>query len=265
MEYIKDEQIKSIALQLLVDFSLDCRENGLKYFLVAGTLLGAVRHNGFIPWDDDIDVAMPRADYEKFITISKRNAFICNELDDEYYYMFGKYYLSSTRLIEKEHPNRCKFGVYIDVFPLDGIGKNYKDATKRAKKIIRLRRFQNYSIHETLFANCNLYKVPFKAPFYFYAKMRGHKYWIDKIMKTLSVDYDTAEYVGSIVSGYNLRELFPKLLFEETAQYQFEKCCFTSIKDYDTYLSSLYGDYMTLPKLEDRVSNHDYLAYYDGD
>ena len=110
-----------------------CEENQLRYYIIAGTMLGAVRHKGFIPWDDDIDVGMPRSDYEKLRAKSKEffNEKFVFEFPDsdnvEYPYLIGKLYDKSTTFIEKQR-YVIKRGIYIDIFPLDGVGNNMDEA-----------------------------------------------------------------------------------------------------------------------------------------
>ena len=112
-------------LRILMAVDKTCRENQLRYYIWAGTMIGAVRHKGFIPWDDDIDIAMPRPDYERFIAHSKEwlpqpYEFVCAENDPRYPLPFGKVQDASTTLIERTHLHYLG-GIYIDVFPIDGV------------------------------------------------------------------------------------------------------------------------------------------------
>ena len=111
-------------LDILISFQQVCEKQGLKYYMVDGSLLGAMRHKGFIPWDDDMDIAMPRDDYERLIQHSKEwlpepLEFVCYENDPKYPLHFGKIQDASTTLIERPHLYYLG-GVYVDVFPIDG-------------------------------------------------------------------------------------------------------------------------------------------------
>lgn len=130
------QQKERDLLKIFIDF---CDKNKLTYFLVGGTLLGAIRHKGFIPWDDDIDVAMPREDYDKFIVLASKHftkdkdVFFQNYRTDKYYpYVFSKLRDSNTTFIEKIYKHvDMNHGVYIDIFPIDGISKNSNEKKKK--------------------------------------------------------------------------------------------------------------------------------------
>ena len=135
MEKLSLEELKKVELDILIWFADICEQEKLNYTLSYGTLLGAVRHKGFIPWDDDIDVAMPRPDYEKFIeycnTHETHYKLIDIHNDKGYNYLFAKVYDPNTTIVEK-YANRFKanYGVYIDIFPVDGFGDDLDYALK---------------------------------------------------------------------------------------------------------------------------------------
>lgn len=129
MRLISFEEHKKIQLSILRDIDVFCQKNQIKYFLAFGTLLGAIRHKGFIPWDDDIDIAMPRPDYNKFIL--SFNGMVDNlkvlapEIDLDYYAPYANVYDTRT-VLEEKGTSHLKFeiGVKIDVFPIDGVPTN---------------------------------------------------------------------------------------------------------------------------------------------
>ena len=139
MKKIEEKELKSIELNILKDIHTFCEMNNLTYYLCGGTLLGAVRHRGFIPWDDDIDIFMPRVDYDRFLTeyASKQYTVLCHKNTQGYYLPFAKVVDKSTRIEEtlvKSIPN-C--GVYVDVFPIDGFSNNVDTAKSMVKKAKR--------------------------------------------------------------------------------------------------------------------------------
>jgi|AGTN01.3.fsa_nt_gi LPS biosynthesis protein len=140
MRELTQDELKDRAFELLKEFRDVCEKNNLRYYLTGGTLLGAVRHKGFIPWDDDIDVAMPRIDYLKFLKIYKReydkNNLFAYEINKNYKYMFAKLCDKDTSLIEFDFDCKEKLGVYLDIFPIDGLGKNEKSLSKDKKSFL---------------------------------------------------------------------------------------------------------------------------------
>ena len=124
--------IKTLELDLLINFDKFCKENNLIYFIAYGTLLGAIRHGGFIPWDDDIDIQMPRTDYEKFLTLRDKyeSSFYGNVIktlgDKGYPFPFTKIENKNTLVIEHKMTTKIKTGVWVDIFPMDGLPKYFK-------------------------------------------------------------------------------------------------------------------------------------------
>ena len=131
--------------EILVELDRICKKNNIEYFLDGGTLLGAVRHKGFIPWDDDLDVAMFRKDYEKFKSIvsselNEKYFFQDYDTDDGYGMVFGKLKIKNTKYTEKvANKSRAKDGIFIDIFIYDNISANEKKAKKDFMKVVILR------------------------------------------------------------------------------------------------------------------------------
>ena len=139
-------EIKKIELDILRAFRSFCEKNSLRYFLAYGTLLGAVRHGGFIPWDDDIDVAMPRTDYERFLKEFRDERYEVYDLSKKgYFYPFAKLCDTTTVLIE-EMSVKNSIGVYIDIFPMDGIADNDQSQHSKAKRLMKLQQHKCISL-----------------------------------------------------------------------------------------------------------------------
>ena len=271
MEEIKDtKQIQQIALEILKYVDKFCRKNNIKYSICGGTLLGAIRHKGFIPWDDDIDIMMPRNEYERFLKLmdneyKEGNKYKCLHYGKDfpdYYYTFAKVVDLDTHLIESTLINNKDLGIYIDVFPVDGIP--YKKAAKIARKAHHYNRMIALS-NMTKVDNTGITKVKYLikklllAP---YAKLFGRDYWLKKHDQYVkSFPLEKYEY-GNLYSGsIGIKEMFPKNFFDEIIEVDFEGNKLLAIKEYVKYLEHTYGDYMTPPPPEKRITHHNFKAY----
>jgi lipopolysaccharide cholinephosphotransferase len=264
------EELKQIELRILKQIHDVCAQQGFRYFLVGGTLLGAVRHNGFIPWDDDIDIGMPRVDYERFIDYCSTNEVpfkvICNKLDPKYGYLFAKAMDPNTVLIE-ETGNRydVELGVYVDIFPIDGLGDTQDEATANLNKT-RFNRELLVAANWKKFSRSKtraVYYEPIRLAFFVMSRMSSFGKLIRKIESRYDTDaFDKRNYVGCVCGAYRNKEIVEREVFLEYIDVPFEDTTFKCPKQYDKYLSSIYGNYMQLPPEEKRVTHHSFDAYY---
>ena len=233
-------------------------KNNIKYYAIGGTMLGAVRHNGFIPWDDDIDIAVPRKDYNRLIELfnKKIDHYILecpNTNDGDYCYNYAKVYDTDTTLIERAK-KRIIRGVYIDIFPLDGIGNSYEEAlanykTIDKKNMLLTTKMSGYRKGRKWWKNLASllgYVLPVNC------KKMAIK--IDSLCSKL--DFDDCLFVGNLVSTYRSREIMEKRVFGKPTAYSFEGLTIYGPENYDEYLSILFGDWQKLPPPEKRVSAH---------
>lgn len=261
MREITGEELKNIQVEILDDVVAFCRHHNLRYFLAYGTLLGAVRHGGYIPWDDDIDIHMPRPDYEKFIELYNREQDCCNrvvspEIDKRYRTAFAKVYRKGT-IVREFHFKPDVFGVYIDIFPLDGLKDN-----NQAHECGQMRRFMH--VKNSVFTSGMplLRKLRLAVtktillPFSINALQRKIKSMATKR------NYNESEYVYSSYSRLAAKEQFPRAIFDDYSVVTFEGKEYRAPLDCDTYLRALYGDYMKLPPEDKRISTHNSQAYY---
>lgn len=263
MREISNEEQKRIEIEILDDVVAFCQENGLRYYLAYGTLLGAVRHKGFIPWDDDIDIHMPRPDYERFIELynstHRENRVVSHENNQHYRVAFAKVYRKGTT-VKEFHFKQDVFGVYIDIFPLDG----YNDE-KAARRCGELRRYMH--VKNSLFlasmtparkirlAITKLILLPFSM-----------RMLLTKIKESATrYSYGECEQVFSSYSRYAYKEVFPRSIFEGCTMVPFEGKEYCAPLDTDMYLRKQYGDYMKLPPEEKRISTHNSQAYRKGE
>ena len=239
--------VQKCALDILVVVDKVCKEHNIEYFLGYGTFLGAVRHKGFIPWDDDIDIIMKREEYQLFCTK------IYKYLPEPYQIIFSKrgryanYYAkvhnTNTTFIEKtEIADKSRYkGVFIDIFPIDGLPKHNWSLKLYNKIRLVLRR--GMTCHNL--KDSKLGKISFKEkvaclmPYSIYLSLH------EILMKSFKL------YNSNLATGEQ-----EKSIFDNIDYYEFEGLKFPGVKDYDAYLKKCYGDYMTLPPEKERL-HHD--------
>lgn len=271
MERLKTEDIKKLSFEILCAIRDICEKNGLSYSLTGGTLIGAVRHQGFIPWDDDIDIMMPRPDYDRFIQIVKSGDYgfdlRCGEIDGEkYWYPFAKACHRKSLLIERGvQKNGVPLGVYVDIFPVDGAG-NFYSAARLRTMVFQFLHGLKITSNWTGYRKSKLrkwYYEPFRYICYLVSRVLGRK-CIDRAMDRFlrAKDYCDCRYAGRLVGDYGSREIMPKALFESVNKVCFEGEWFAAVADYDRFLTALYGDYMRLPPVEKQVTHHEFEAYW---
>lgn len=253
---------KEYLLNTLKVFHDFCEIHNLKYFLVGGTLLGAVRHKGFIPWDDDIDVSMPRDDYENLLRLKdevpsgfKLSAF---EHDQEYIYPFAKF-CNSNLIVEESFYKPFKTGVWVDVFPLDytfekiKLQKAHVFLMKILKKIFILRTY-SFKIERRSFLSMKIAVlfahlsqiIPLK---FIYKTM-------SLLQKVVPKHFSKKKYVVNFHGAYGIKEVMPSYLFDKKKLYEFEGIKFWGVSDADFFLKRTYGDYMQLPPVEKQKPEH---------
>ena len=264
------EEIKSIELNILLEFDAFCKKNNITYFLAYGTLIGAIRHQGFIPWDDDIDVIMPRPDYEKFKSISystpiKEN-YISVSYDSPSYksvYPYLKIIDINTVAIEQNLPDQ-KTGIWIDIFPVDALPNSDKIRSKIFKRNLIQKRLFRILTNNSSFTKNIIKKVAIilLKPLRFFVKVNT----LCKKMNTTATKYrfGSTKYAGALLWGNGPEEAFPTEIFTKTKTTSFEGYPFNIIEDYDKFLTQLYGDYMQLPP-EDQRPVHNIKAYILND
>lgn len=262
------KEMQSILLDILIHLDKVCRKHNLKYMMVDGTLLGAVRHKGFIPWDDDIDVWMPREDYDKlaqYVNADKSSPyrFQTPQNTKGFTYSYGK--LVDTRTIVEEKVDiKMEMGLFIDVFPYDGLPK---PGTKKYNKFLSKCMFLQRQRLASLFTWEESKIRRNNSAFGFFAW--GVRKAVGCVRISRMIDKNARKYpvsgsemVGCLGGGYMKNQMMEKEIVENITELEFEGYKLYAPKDYDRYLKKLYGDYMILPPIEKQKIQHMNKAWW---
>lgn len=256
MKEVNLKEFREIQLNILKAIDKYCNENELNYSLAFGTLIGAIRHKGYIPWDDDIDIMMPREDYEYL-----KNNFKSEEYElysrqkySNYNYPFIKVGDKSTLLVE-DVEDKFDLGVNIDVFPIDGTN-NFKYYIHRLLfRILTVKRINPSSNNRAISKRIILKSLKVISKLFSYD-------FIFKLMDILNnyESFEKSEKATYLYVEYN-KPILDKSVFEEYINVEFEGEFYKSIKKYDTFLTNFYGDYMKLPPEDKRVTHHTFKVF----
>lgn len=240
--------IQMVMLEIMVQIDKLCKENGIRYVLDGGTMLGAVRHKGFIPWDDDMDIIMPRDDYLRFIKIAEEQlppkyVFQCIENTPQYPYNFGKVRAVNTVFKEKMTGHLpINHGIYVDVFPMDYVDTLHPNRLAFVKRWIS---------HYTMLRYQKLKMVDRKR--YLIASLLPLRFINSSV--TALMEYrlkNGGNQVAKLCHQGPRKPPVPVSIFDDVILAPFEDYMFRIPKAYDQYLSERYGDYMTIPPIEKR-------------
>ena len=264
LRVLTTKEIQDCSLEVMKFVDSFCRENRIKYCLAGGSLIGAIRHKGFIPWDDDLDIQLSRIEYNKLIHSFEDNSgkFKCFAPE------LGNSYLPFARICDMQKTVAVPYcpwckettGVFIDIFAEDGVPDSIDLLNKRVKKLRKQigtlyqvrgasRRFsaeQNISRSLKLLAK----------------KVLFGRYEINSLLNSIIIDFTEDNYIASNYVGvmqnpmYGVREHHRKKIFESYIDVPFEDACFMVVSDYDEVLRNIFGDYMKLPPEEKRVPGH---------
>lgn len=262
-------EIQLASLKILEDIDNFCRNNSIKYFIFFGTLIGAVRHKGFIPWDDDIDIAMPRSDYDRFLKEYGKDGkyrLVNYENDNHCPFMITRISDDSYKLFSKYGPN-YKIGTFIDVYPLDGVGNDVlhaKIASKFSRKYAsRLSKSLERNIYGVVNDTHHGLKKWILLFTYIIPKLKGSSFYREKLLELRNQypEYNNSKYVGCVTWAMLASEYFQREWFEQIIDMKFENIIVMGPAEYDKVLTQNFGNYMELPPVKDRIAHHYYKIY----
>lgn len=254
---INTNELQKNLLEMMKLFHDTCEKNHLTYYILGGTCLGAIRHKGFIPWDDDMDVGMPRKDYDRFCQMAMN--ILPSHLEIVYYknnkkspFHYIKLIHRNTTLIERSYTNYIE-GLYIDVFPLDGMDQYNIGGKIRAKIIWICKALMIYSC--TTLPKKELYKKVIKLV----AKVIPLSFIHFIVEKLMTINKrEKTKLLCNFFGAWEPREIISSSIFGHPTLYSFEDAYFYGPEHAEQYLTSLYGNFMQLPPEKDRICRHNY-------
>lgn len=266
----------AVIIDVLSVFIRICEAQGLRYFCAGGTAIGAVRHQGMIPWDDDIDVFMPRPDYDRFLALAAHSMpegyeVLSPYATKDYPMYFAKMCNARTTLLENERIP-CVFGLYIDIFPLDGACDDVETCYREKRRFKRLmNKLEAVSTRNSFGEYVGLLTKRrewgrFAVKTVAFCCRSWLRRWLLKQMDSIAYghDYALSSRVVTYSGAYQRQEIYPKAWLETPQMFAFEGIMVNLPHDYDAYLRHFFGDYMTLPPVEQRASHHQ-KVFFDLD
>lgn len=266
MKKIDLEELKVIQMDVLEAIHTFCIDNDIRYSLACGTLLGAVRHKGYIPWDDDIDIYLLREDYNKLMRLFPQQyngwcRIVSLDRDDNWDRCYAKAYDDRTVFVENAVYNKT-IGVGIDVYPIDNVPdseKGWRIYNKIRRQFQKLSWFKWMKVLEgrSFYKNMVVYIV---KGMLFCISSRRMAMLLNRIAQLFNKEKRI--YVFETCQGMYGKNRFKKDCFNDIKEIPFEDRKFMAFSNYDEYLSNHFGNYMALPPKEKQVLHHDYQAYW---
>ncbi len=265
------KQIQDIELDILKKTLEIIEKHNLTYYMLGGTLLGAVRHQGFIPWDDDIDIGLPRPDYEKFLEYASAELYdpyrlhFIKENNSEYYYYYARVENTKVKLLRSVSIKETEVYAWIDVFPLDGVSD--KEAERKKWIIDCKRKLRDFSYSQYSYFAYPGERVKGRSSFHLFLRDAFSRLKIEKLISTKlawkrldkalkKYNFEECNALINFCGHWGLKEMFEKTVYGKGKLYQFEDIQLNGPENYDFVLTQMYGDYMTPPPDADKNQHH---------
>lgn len=270
MKKIEINELRLIQLEIMQYVHDFCKSNNIRYSMSGGTLLGAVRHRGYIPWDDDIDIMMPRPDYERFCKLFDDRTFqsdatykvISSYNDSQFFQPFAKVVNTKTFMTETYDKPMRLLGVYIDVFPIDGLPNNEKQRELYWKFIAKQKNIST-AVYEKNNKNEHGIKKVLRRILFLLFSFRKANFYANKLHRYgMKNSFEGSKFIANSIFGYHKKETMPGSLFDGFVELDFENKKFMAVKDWKIYLTNLFGDYMKLPPVEQQITKHNFVAWW---
>lgn len=265
-----DEQ-KKLILKIMDYIHSVCMDNNIKYSLAGGSLIGAIRENGFIPWDDDLDIMLVRSEYNKLIRIlediNHPEFILLNNQYENYKYAFSKLCLKTTFQKSPLRENK-NMGVFVDIFPIDGLPNDAKRRKEFIDEIIQQRNSVQFANVTSYFGAKTYTKMIVKILAYFpkYLKskrkgsMQTQSLNLNSTLQSYKIE-DVQECANMLSPYFPDKEIYSSAIFKKYENILFEDRKYMIISNYDSYLKKVFGDYMTPPSESERI-NHSFYRWY---
>lgn len=259
------EEIKKINIEMLSKIDKFCADNSITYFIYYGTLIGAIRHNGFIPWDDDIDILMPRESYNRFIRMFKDDSCYVGHcmVSPNYPCSYAKVIDKSTISMVNYADYNYDMGISIDIFPLDKAPDNNDEFNKTIKRILNLRKRRKI-VAFSFKSDLPVYKKIIIKILQITVYRNDTVNSIARTIEEESLRYNKSHtnYVCSFHTPYGAKEKNDLDKFKDLTRHDFESIKVNIPTQYDYLLRKIYGDYLTPPPKSERISRHGNNVYY---
>lgn len=262
----REELYREKLLLVFKTFISICDRYDLRYYAAFGTVIGAVRHHGLIPWDDDVDVMMPRPDYERFIHICQTSdigeyEIVTPRNRDNYYLTFSKFCDRNSTIAERQK-SKCVFGVFIDIFPIDGVPDNIHDCEDLVRRYNNIKNELSWVSNEERFVDFPYMLGTFqikrfiKSFLFLFRRKTSRQDIVDNLEQVCSsIPFETSDNC-IVYAEEGTKGVFPKSWLDKPKSLPFEFFTVRVPGKFDEYLTQLYGDYMQLPPENERESRH---------
>lgn len=264
-QLLSKKETQRLLIEMLDLLAEYFQKHNLRYYLVGGTLLGAVRHQGFIPWDDDIDLGMPRPDYDRFLELVKEEPIadylkVISDVDHTFFNPYCQILDTRTRL-EKEsekylQKGRVVLNLFIDIFPQDGWPENKREAERLSRKM-KCMRYMLLTSRARMGKGVNFIRMIAKLPFILLMRIVGYQRVLDRMNRIArKYDYDSSKYVGAITYGiYGVGERCEREKVVAFDELTFEGKKYKGPGCWDQYLRQIYGNYWEVPPKEMQIDH----------